>query len=125
MGKLDGTGEARADDVAAGHGSVQAANMLRALANPHRLQILRLLGQAPHTVMDLCQRLSLRQSLASQHLARLRLDGIVAAERHGHHVIYSLRNARARAILDILDDDRPASSRTNAHRRAEAFDAHA
>lgn len=82
---------------------VQAANMLRALANPHRLKILKLLDQAPHNVMDLCERLSLRQSLASQHLARLRLDGIVAAERQGHHVVYSLQNARAREILAVLE----------------------
>ena len=40
---------------------VQAANMLRALANPHRLKILKLLDQAPHNVMDMCERLSLRQ----------------------------------------------------------------
>ena len=82
---------------------VQHANMLRALANPHRLKILKLLNQAPHNVMDLCERLNLRQSLASQHLARLRLDGIVTAERQGHHVVYSLHNARAREILAILD----------------------
>jgi DNA-binding transcriptional ArsR family regulator len=87
---------------------VQAANMLRALANPHRLKILKLLDQAPHNVMDLCERLSLRQSLASQHLARLRLDGIVTAERQGHHVVYSLRNARARDILAILDGRTPS-----------------
>src|ERR1700730_15972079 len=60
-------------------GAVHAANILRALANPHRLLILRLLEQSPHNVMDLCERLNLRQSLVSQHLARLRLDGIVAA----------------------------------------------
>jgi DNA-binding transcriptional ArsR family regulator len=81
----------------------QAANMLRALANPHRLKILKLLVEAPHNVMDLCARLGLRQSLASQHLARLRLDGIVTAERQGHHVVYSLLNPRAREILAILD----------------------
>ncbi len=81
---------------------VHAANMLRALANPHRLKILKLLDQAPHNVMDLCERLSLRQSLASQHLARLRMDGIVTAERRGHHVVYSLQNSRAREILAIL-----------------------
>ena len=85
----------------------QAANLLRALANPHRLKILRALDEAPHNVMDLCSRLSLRQSLASQHLARLRLDGIVAAERQGHHVVYSIRDARARSILAVLDGRMP------------------
>ncbi len=93
---LDGSSENIREEV-------QAANMLRALANPHRLKILKLLDQAPHNVMDLCERLSLRQSLASQHLARLRLDGIVSAERQGHHVVYSLQNAVARQILAVLD----------------------
>ena len=91
----------------------EAANMLRALANPHRLKILKVLDEAPHNVMDLCARLSLRQSLASQHLARLRLDGIVTAERQGHHVIYSLRHVRARQILAVLDGrhSRPEKTR--------------
>jgi DNA-binding transcriptional ArsR family regulator len=85
-------------------GAVHAANILRALANPHRLLILRLLEQSPHNVMDLCERLNLRQSLVSQHLARLRLDGIVAAERQGHHVIYSLRDGKARDIMRLLSE---------------------
>jgi len=97
---LDGSSENIREEV-------QAANMLRALANPHRLKILKLLNQTPHNVMDLCERLSLRQSLASQHLARLRLDGIVTAVRQGHHVVYSLRDARAREILAILDGGTP------------------
>jgi DNA-binding transcriptional ArsR family regulator len=67
--------------------------------------ILRLLDRAPHNVMDLCERLGLRQSLASQHLARLRLDGIVTAERQGHHVIYSMRDGKAREILSLLAGD--------------------
>ena len=85
-------------------GAVHAANILRALANPHRLLILRLLEQSPHNVMDLCERLNLRQSLVSQNLARLRLDGIVAAERQGHHVIYSLRDGKARDIMRLLSE---------------------
>ncbi len=108
---LDGSSENIREEV-------QAANMLRALANPHRLKILKLLDQAPHNVMDLCERLSLRQSLASQHLARLRLDGIVSAERQGHHVVYSLQNARARQILAILDVGaaRPVKSKSRKKR---------
>ena len=96
---------------------VQAANMLRALANPHRLKILKLLDQAPHNVMDLCERLSLRQSLASQHLARLRLDGIVAAERQGHHVVYSLQNESAREILAILDGRTPRPAKAKSRKK--------
>ena len=95
------------------HGAVHAVNILRALANPHRLLILRLLEHSPHNVMDLCERLNLRQSLASQHLARLRVDGIVAAERQGHHVVYSLRDGKARDIMRLLSEiiDLPNSVR--------------
>lgn len=96
---------------------VRAANMLRALANPHRLKILKLLDHSPHSVMDLCERLSLRQSLASQHLARLRVDGIVAAERQGHYVVYSLQNAKARDILAILDGERLSSSKSRGRKK--------
>jgi len=105
-----GGGSPHDSEVQDDHSEVQAANMLRAMANPHRLKILKLLDEGPHNVMDLCERLNLRQSLASQHLARLRLDGIVTAERQGHHVIYTLQNSRAREILAVLDgaNARPA-----------------
>jgi ArsR family transcriptional regulator, virulence genes transcriptional regulator len=97
--------EAEGDSSCDVREEVRAANLLRALANPHRLKILKLLDRAPHTVMDICERLSLRQSLASQHLARLRVDGIVAAERQGHHVVYTFEDARARQILAILNGE--------------------
>jgi DNA-binding transcriptional ArsR family regulator len=78
------------------------ASLLRALANPHRLAILRLLEKKPLTVMEICAELTLRQSLVSQHLARLRHDGIVNANRRGHNVFYALGNARAGVILSAL-----------------------
>jgi ArsR family transcriptional regulator, virulence genes transcriptional regulator len=110
---LPGNGEEEVEGDSAGNlrEEVRDANMLRALANPHRLKILKLLDRSPHTVMDLCERLSLRQSLASQHLARLRVDGIVAAERQGHHVVYTLQSGRARQILAILDGGKPRAPR--------------
>lgn len=80
----------------------RAAEYLRALANPHRLMILWLLHERKYTVMEICEELQLRQSLVSQHLARLRLDGVVNTERQGHYVIYSLQDEKARDILKIL-----------------------
>ncbi len=112
-------GEIEGDSAAGELEEAREASMLRALANSRRLQILKLLDRSPHTVMDLCDRLGLRQSLVSQHLARLRVDGIVAAERQGHHVVYSLQNGRARDILAILDGDR-APARKNGSRRKRA-----
>lgn len=109
--------EIEGDSPDMGPEEVRAANMLRALANPHRLKILKLLERTPHTVMEICERLNLRQSLASQHLARLRIDGIVTAERQGHHVVYSLQNERAREILAVLDGARTKSRRSSPRRK--------
>ena len=83
-------------------GAIRAADFLRALANPHRLMILQLLHASQHSVMEICELLQLRQSLVSQHLARLRLDGVVHAERQGHFVVYSLPSGKAREILGAL-----------------------
>jgi DNA-binding transcriptional ArsR family regulator len=82
--------------------TLRAAEFLRALANPHRLMLLRLLCERSRTVMELCEELKLRQSMVSQHLARLRLDGVVKAERRGHFVVYSLSDERARALIQTL-----------------------
>ncbi len=99
-------------------GAERAADLLRALGNPHRLLILRLLRQTPRTVMDICDTLKLRQSLVSQHLARLRLDGIVTAAREGHYVRYSLNDGKAKMLLDavdhVIDADRMAGSKIDA-----------
>mgnify|MGYP005837038863 CR=1 FL=1 len=111
-------------------GAVRAADFLRALANPHRLMLLKLLSERNRTVMDLCGELKLRQSLVSQHLARLRLDGLVKAERQGHFVMYSLNDERARALVlalvrmfdDKPDDAAAAQNAVSPRKAANALD---
>lgn len=80
----------------------EAAELLRSIGSAHRLVILCLLADGPRTVTDICAAANLRQSLASQHLSRLRLDGLVKAERQGHFVHYSLAKPIAREIIAIL-----------------------
>lgn len=65
-------------------------DVLRALANIHRLQILRALGEGALWVGDLQTRLPLSQSALSQHLARLRDVGIVATRRQGQAIAYRI-----------------------------------
>jgi DNA-binding transcriptional ArsR family regulator len=96
---------------------VKAADLLRALANPHRLMILRLLRSQPRTVMDICTQLDLRQSLVSQHLARLRLDGVVTAMRQGHFVIYSMTNETACRVFDTILGSAPRTEAATGHMR--------
>ena len=46
--------------------------------------------------------LSLRQSTASQQLARLRLEGLVAARRDGKTIYYSIADERVRTVIGVL-----------------------
>ncbi len=82
--------------------AVDAANLLRAIGSPHRLLILCLLMEGERTVSELCDALGLRQSLVSQHLTHLRLNGLVVAERRGHFAYYALINDPAREIVSSL-----------------------
>jgi ArsR family transcriptional regulator, virulence genes transcriptional regulator len=80
----------------------QAAEFLRSIGSSHRLMILCLLTDGDKTVTQLCEAIGARQSLVSQHLTRLRLDGLVQADRQGHFVHYSLTATPAKEIVAIL-----------------------
>jgi DNA-binding transcriptional ArsR family regulator len=102
--KTDDSREAgNGDYKGAPEAALRAAGFLRSAANPHRLMLLQQLQASSRTVMDLCKILGLRQSLVSQHLARLRSDGLVIADRRGHFVYYSLRDQRVRNLLAAVD----------------------
>ncbi len=86
------------------------ARVLRILANPDRLKMLCRMGMAdegdaPHpTVSEMVALTGLSQSRVSQHLALLREAGVVAPEREGQAVRYSLIDRRIRAVMDALCD---------------------
>ena len=80
----------------------EAADLLRAIGSPYRLLILCLLMEREQTVSEICEAIGARQSLTSQHLTRLRLDGLVVAERRGHFVYSSLANSVAKEIVFTL-----------------------
>ena len=80
----------------------EAAELLRSIGSPYRLLILCLLMETEKTVSEICEGIGARQSLTSQHLTRLRLDGLVKAERRGHFVYYSLTDTIAKDIVSTL-----------------------
>ena len=61
-----------------------------AMANPHRLELLDLLVQAPRTVEELAHEAHLSVANASQHLQRLKQARLVIAEREGLYQRYRL-----------------------------------
>lgn len=79
-----------------------AANLLKALANPHRLQILCVLGTGEMAVGELNGIVPLSQSALSQHLAKLRSDGLVDTRRESQTIYYRLNPGPARDIIEVL-----------------------
>lgn len=66
------------------------AQITSAMANPHRLELLDLLVQAPRTVEELAREAGLSVANASQHLQRLKQARLVIAERAGLYQRYRL-----------------------------------
>lgn len=81
----------------------EAAALLRALANPRRLRVLCLLTEGECTVGGIHAHLpALSQSALSQHLAKLRKDGLVVARREAQTMWYSLRPGPAEQVVATL-----------------------
>ena len=80
----------------------EATELLKALAIPHRLLILCQLEAGEMQVSQLQAGSGLSQSALSQHLARLREDGLVAARREGTAVFYSITNPAALKVIGVL-----------------------
>ena len=80
----------------------RASDLLKALANRHRLLIICQLIDGERSVGDLAEFLGLRDSTVSQHLALLRKDGLVAARREAQTIYYSIASEPAREILTTL-----------------------
>ncbi len=83
----------------------RAAEVLRALANQHRLAILEYLAGGERSVGELERLVGLGQSALSQHLARLRQARLVRHRRVGRTVYYGIDASGdgCGAAGDILD----------------------
>ncbi|MBI3676055.1 MAG: winged helix-turn-helix transcriptional regulator [Proteobacteria bacterium] len=79
-----------------------AEEMLKALANRHRLMILCQLLDAERPVGELAQFLELRDSTVSQHLALLRKDGLVSTRREGQTIWYALASEPVSKLVETL-----------------------
>ncbi|KAB2918992.1 MAG: winged helix-turn-helix transcriptional regulator [Hyphomicrobiaceae bacterium] len=80
----------------------RASELLKALANRHRLLIVCQLIECDRSVGELAELLGIRDSGVSQHLALLRKDGLVAARREGQTIWYSIASTEARELLTTL-----------------------
>jgi DNA-binding transcriptional ArsR family regulator len=80
----------------------EAADFLRVLAHEARLTVLCELVSGERTAGELVKASGLSQSALSQHLARLRDEGLVATRREGQTIHYRLSDPRAVTIVSAL-----------------------
>ena len=101
----------------------KASDMLKALANEYRLLILCHLLDGEKQVAELQTLFNLSQSSLSQHLARLRHEGLVNTRRESQAIFYSLAGDEAKEILKVLytlycepqTKSQPAATKENAN----------
>ncbi len=83
----------------------EAAQLLKLLGNEKRLLILCFLAvRGEMTVGELVVVVKLSQSALSQHLARLREDGLVAFRRTSQTLHYRVADKRALRVLQVLKE---------------------
>ncbi len=85
--------------------AADAAQLLKLLANEHRLVILcRLAETREMSVNGLAEAVGLSQSALSQHLAKMREDGLLGTRREAQTVFYRLADPNATRLLALLRD---------------------
>ena len=82
-----------------------AAEFLKALGHPLRLEILALLADRPEHVGALAERLHVAPAIASQQLRILRMSGLVAATRENGQAFYRLVDPRVLRLLQCLQSE--------------------
>ena len=85
--------------------TAEAAALMKALSNEHRLLILcHLVSDEELSVGALVERVGLSQSALSQHLARLRGEGLVTFRRDAQTLFYRIADPKAGQVLELLRD---------------------
>lgn len=78
------------------------AALLSGLANPHRLMILCALVEGERSVGALIDATGIAPTSMSQHLNKLKDEGIVAARREHRTLFYTIIHPAARDLMAVL-----------------------
>lgn len=80
----------------------RAADVLKTVAHPVRLQIIDILERGEQTVTDLCRLLGTQQPYTSQQLNLMKAKGILLSRRDGNQVYYSMANPNVCKIIHCV-----------------------
>jgi DNA-binding transcriptional ArsR family regulator len=76
----------------------------KALSDPTRREILRLLSRGDLTAGDIAERFDMTKPSISHHLTTLKQAGLVLDERRGQNIIYSLNTTVFQDVLSWVMD---------------------
>jgi DNA-binding transcriptional ArsR family regulator len=94
-----------------GSKAMSAEDVLKALAEPRRQQILRLVRAAPRSVGEIAQGIDVTQQAVSQHLQVLKDAGLVAVRQDGTRRLYVIRPEGLESLDQFLAELWPAGLR--------------
>lgn len=93
--------DCRAQELAENAAAI--ADLLKAVANQHRLLILCFLAtESEMSVNAIVERVGLSQSALSQHLAKLREEQLVATRRQAQTIFYRIADPRVATLMTTL-----------------------
>ena len=83
----------------------------RALADPTRREILRLLRDGPKTSGEIAEQFPTAWATISRHLGALRDAGLILSERNGQQIVYELNTTVFQDLVEhLLDWVRPTKN---------------
>lgn len=94
----------------------KTAKILKALGNAYRLQIVQLLLAGEKNVSEINREIRISQPSLSQHLAKLKREGVLNSRRDQRQIYYFIQNLQVPRLLSISSDI--AQSATPARRTA-------
>jgi DNA-binding transcriptional ArsR family regulator len=80
----------------------KASQSLKVLGNYYRLQIVTLLLNGEKNVSEINKSVNVSQPALSQHLSKLRRDGILGARREQRQIFYYLSNPHVIRVLGVV-----------------------
>jgi ArsR family transcriptional regulator, arsenate/arsenite/antimonite-responsive transcriptional repressor len=83
----------------------------KALADPTRREILRMLSERERTVNEIVERFEISQPAISRHLSLLKSAGLVTSVRRGQNIVYTLDTTVFQDLVRALLDLAPATAR--------------
>lgn len=82
--------------------SSEVADVLKTLAHPQRLMLLCLLLDAPKSVNEISETLSISQSQTSQFLNRMSKEGLLFHDKKANFSYYKIKDKRLLKLIKSL-----------------------